>query len=64
MGSPLEILPLSIIFFFFRLLSLPRIQILSLSVLLLLQGGAVDFKEKELLLLKLENTFLRNVEIF
>jgi hypothetical protein len=43
-------------FFFFCLLSFPCILIFPLSVLLLLQGGVVDFKEKELLLLKLNST--------
>jgi len=43
-------------FFFFRLLSLTYIQILPLSVLLLLQGDVADFKEKKLILLKLNST--------
>jgi hypothetical protein len=43
-------------FFFFRFLSLPYIQILRLSVLFLLQGDIADFKEKELILLKLNST--------
>jgi hypothetical protein len=43
-------------FFFFRFLSLPYIQTLPLSVLLLLEGGVLDFKEKELVLLKLNST--------
>jgi hypothetical protein len=42
--------------FFFRLFSVPYIQILHLSVLLLLQEGVLDFKEKGLLLLKLKCT--------
>ena len=40
-------------FFFFRLHSLPYIEIVPLSVFLLLQGDIVDFRQKELLLLNL-----------